>query len=101
MLESGPRALPSENPVQPTSLIARTTNSTGHAYRVKYVVGSQNSGDDNTSRITGFIAPRFCRYANAMRLTKFASTGPDSETKNRYSFVARYRAVFGLAASPA
>src|SRR5512134_736495 len=56
MFDSGARALVSENPTQPTSFRDRTTYSTGDAYRAKYELGCQNSGESSTSRITHFMS---------------------------------------------
>ena len=42
MLDSGTSAAATVKPVHPTSLISRTTNSTGQEYRAKYALESEN-----------------------------------------------------------
>ena len=95
MFDSGVSAPSTEKPFQPMSFSARTTNSTGHEYRVNDALWSQNSGDSSTSRITAFMSNPLCRYTPATRLTNVTFTAPNSVTKKRYSFVARYLAVLG------
>ena len=56
MLMSGDRTEPAENPVHPTSFIARTTNSAGHEYRVKKLELDSKAGEVNSTRRTGAMA---------------------------------------------
>ena len=82
MLMSGDNADPAENPVQPVSFIARTTNSTGQEYRVKKHEKVLNWLDVNSVRSTGAIAVSFRRYSAASVSMNPASGGFVSLTKN-------------------
>ena len=48
-------ALLTVNPVQPVSLMARTTYSIGHEYRWKKLAGFRNCDDWNSVRNTALI----------------------------------------------
>ena len=61
MLAIGDRTLSSERFCQPTSLMARVTNSTGQAKRAWCIAGLVNHGELRMKRTTGRISVRFCR----------------------------------------